>query len=127
MTTSPSSACAHSDHTGGGGAEGCIVQVDSRKTQIGVGLLEIGTSNGYIFLAAAFDSFVIALLCCPKCRFGTLQSRVGKVAVLCRELILAEKPLSAVVFEFLFLEIGLCIEHRLLRRIHFLSCEFPRA
>ena len=91
-----------------------VTQVDAREAEIGVRLGEIGARDGDVFLAAAFNGLVVALLSGFERGFGALQSGCGKVAVLCGDFIFREELLGAVVIELLLLQIGLRVDHGLL-------------
>ena len=94
----------------------CITQVNAREAKIGVRLGKIGARDRDVFLAAAFHGLVVALLGGFEGGFGALQSGYGQVAILRGNLILGEELLGAVVVELFLLEIGLGIDHGLLRR-----------
>ena len=82
--------------------------------------VKIGAGDGDIFLAAAFHGLVVALLGGLEDRLRTLERGCRLVAILRSDFIFGKEFLRAIVVELLLLQIGLGIDHRLLRRLHFL-------
>ena len=100
---------------------------DPRITQVRAGFIKIGVGDGDVFLAAALDGFVVALLRRFENRFSPLLRGRCQVALLRRNLVLDKKLLGALVIDLLLVQIGLGILHGLLRRLHFLlTCSGQR-
>ena len=81
---------AHGNHTGKRRAKNGISEIDTRQSEIGLGLLQIGPGNGDVLLAASFHGLVVTLLSLLIHRLSALESRCRQIAILRGNLILGE-------------------------------------
>src|ERR1019366_10260535 len=106
-----------------------VSQVHLAQAEARIGRVQVGLRNCNVFLATALDRLVVALLCSLKSSLCALQGSCRQVAILGGDLIFAEQLKGALVVELLLVQIGLCVEHGLMRGLLLLltgSCQSQR-